>query len=47
VVVNDLYIIRISAAPCEADTELVVDANAVLAGTISRERLKAITWRAS
>jgi hypothetical protein len=44
-VVSDLNIVRVAISPSEADTPLVVDADAVLTGSISPEPLKAIAWR--
>jgi hypothetical protein len=47
VVVNDLNVFRASLGPPEADSELIVDANAVVALPVPLERLKPITWRHS
>jgi hypothetical protein len=45
VVVNDFDLFRASFAPGEADPELVVDTNAVLAMAVTPERLQAVAWR--
>jgi hypothetical protein len=45
VIVGDLNVAGVIVAPNEADAILVVDANAVLAFTISAERLKPIPGR--
>jgi hypothetical protein len=44
-VVDDFDIPRISIMPAEADTPLVVDSNAMLAGPVAAEFLKAIARR--
>jgi len=41
-VVNNLYFVRVSASPDEANAPLVVDADAVLSLAVAVERLKAI-----
>jgi len=45
VVVHDLYIPGASFGPDEADPELVVDPNAMLAFPISPESLETVAWR--
>jgi hypothetical protein len=45
VVVNDFDRIRAGFAPDEADPELVVDANAVLAMAVSPKLLQTVAWR--
>ena len=44
VVVNDFNVFWSSFRPDEAEPELVVDADAVLAMAVSQERLQAIAW---
>jgi hypothetical protein len=44
VVVNDLDLLWAGFRPDEAEPELVVDADAVLAMAVSPERLQAIAW---
>lgn len=44
-IVDDLDVVSIVADPTEADSELVVDANAVLTEPIASELLEAIGWR--
>lgn len=46
-IVNDFYQIRSHIRPYEADTELVIDSNTVLAFAVSAERFKMITRRAA
>jgi hypothetical protein len=45
VVVHDLYVLGTNWRPCETDPELVVDADAVLAGPIPFERLETVSGR--
>jgi hypothetical protein len=45
VVVNDFDRIRACFAPDEADPELVVDANPVLAMAVSPKLLQTVAWR--
>ena len=46
-VVDDFYIVCVSACPPEADAPLVVDADAVLAGPIASQFLEAVGgWNA-
>jgi hypothetical protein len=46
-VVDDFHGIRISILPLETDAPLIVDANAVLAGTVAFQLLEAIAgWNA-
>jgi hypothetical protein len=42
VVIGDLYIISVAISPDKADSVLIVDANAVLAFTISRQGFEVI-----
>jgi hypothetical protein len=44
-IINDFDVVGSIGLPDKADPPLVVDANAVLAFPVSRERFKAITWR--
>lgn len=44
-VIDDLDIVRIGILPSEADPPLIVDADAVLAGTIAFEFLEAVPRR--
>ena len=44
-VVDDLDVMSVASSPTEADSELVVDADAVLADTITDELLEAVGWR--
>jgi hypothetical protein len=44
-IIDNLDVRGSSRHPTETDTELVVDANAVLAGSIAGERFQAIAWR--
>jgi hypothetical protein len=46
-VVHDLDIVRIAVAPAKADSPLIVDSNAVLAGPIAAKLLEPITGRDS
>jgi hypothetical protein len=41
-VVHDLHVVGVAAAPREADAPLIVDPNAELARAIAAQRLKAI-----
>ena len=41
-VINDFYIFRTCIRPTKTDTPLIVDTNAVLTGTITRECIKLI-----
>jgi hypothetical protein len=44
--VDDLDIVRVPGPPTEADPPLVIDANAVLSGTITKQLFEAIArWR--
>jgi hypothetical protein len=43
-IVNDLNIFSATRRPTEANPELVVDANAVLAVTVSAQCFQAIAW---
>jgi hypothetical protein len=45
VVINDLHIFRVCIRPPKAITPLIVDSNAVLAGTLAFESLEAIAGR--
>jgi hypothetical protein len=45
VVVNDLDIVGVAVSPPEADAPLIVDADAVLAGSIAPQLLQPITRR--
>jgi hypothetical protein len=45
VVVRDLDIVGIIILPAKADTILLIDADTMLAGTISLETFEAVTWR--
>src|SRR3546814_10766142 len=45
VVIDDLHVVRIAAAPAEADTPLVVDPDAVLSLAISFEQLQPVCGR--
>ncbi len=47
VIVDDFYIVGILVTPNEADTVLIVDADAVLAPAITLERFKSIARRNS
>jgi hypothetical protein len=40
VIINDLYVKRISVPPYETDTVLIIDPNAVLSAAISAKRLQ-------
>ena len=44
-IVDDFYVVGVTVSPLEAYTQLGVDANAVLTGTIATEFLKTIGWR--
>lgn len=44
-VINNFYIERIAISPDEADPILVINANAVLAFTITLQSLKTISWK--
>jgi hypothetical protein len=44
-VINDFYIFSPYIRPMKADTPLIVNTNAVLTGTITRECFKAIAGR--
>ena len=44
-VINDLDIPTISVAPYEADSPLIVDANAVLSPSVTAKRFQAISGR--
>lgn len=46
-VVDDLNFAGVAAVPNETDTELPVDTNTVLPGTIPAEKFEAIPWRRS
>ena len=43
-IVYDLNVVGIAISPSEANTPLVVDSNAILAGPIAPEFLQAIGW---
>jgi hypothetical protein len=45
VVVDDLDVVCVAAEPTEANTELVVDADAVLAEPIADQLFKTVRWR--
>src|SRR3546814_17992820 len=45
VVIDDLHVVRIAAAPAEADTPLVVDPDAVLSLAIAFEQLQPVCGR--
>jgi hypothetical protein len=45
VVVDDLDVERIRAAPDEADSPLIVDSNAVLSSSSALQFLKSVRWR--
>jgi len=45
VVIHDLDLVRVPVAPLEAHSPTIVDANAVLAGTISHQLLEPIPGR--
>jgi hypothetical protein len=47
VVVDDLNVFRTGGCPSKADPPLLVDADAVVAGAITRELLEPIAWRDS
>lgn len=42
-IVDDLHVIGVTVVPDEANAVLIVDANAVLATSIARERLESVT----
>jgi hypothetical protein len=44
-VVHNLDVVRVPVHPQEADAPLIVDANAKLTGSITREPLKSVSWR--
>jgi len=44
-IIDDLDLICIAVTPLEADSPLVVDANAVLAGAIPYQLLEVVPWR--
>ena len=43
-VIGDFYIISVTVSPDKADSVLIVDANAVLAFPVSRQRFEMIAW---
>jgi hypothetical protein len=45
VVVDNDYVVRIAISPGKTDPPLVIDADAMLAGSIPAELLQAIAWR--
>jgi hypothetical protein len=45
VVVHDLDVVGASGTPSKAEAPLLVDADAVLAGTVAGQLLEAVTWR--
>jgi hypothetical protein len=45
VVVHDLYSLRPDGSPAKANAVLIVDADAVLAGTVALQSLEAVAWR--
>jgi hypothetical protein len=45
VIIGDLYVVGIAVAPHEAETELIIDANAMLALSIAVQCFQAITGR--
>ena len=47
VVVDDLDVVCVAIAPTKADAPLIVDTDAVLAGTVALELLQAVTRRHS
>jgi hypothetical protein len=44
VVIHDLNIFRMPLNPAKADSELIVDADAVMPGTITLEGFQSIAW---
>jgi hypothetical protein len=44
-IVRDLNVLGARAGPSKADTKLVVDADAVLPGTVSLQCLQPVAWR--
>jgi hypothetical protein len=44
-IIDNLNVLCTAIRPYKAQAELIVDANAVLAGTVSRQRLKPISRR--
>jgi hypothetical protein len=45
VVLDDLDVVGIASNPSEADSELIVDPNAVLSKSVTYEFLQASRWR--
>jgi len=45
VVIHDLYPVRSAIPPLEANAPLIVNADAVLTGTVCAQFLKPIGWR--
>jgi hypothetical protein len=45
VIIHDFDFVRIAAAPYEAESPLIVDADAVLAGAVALEPLQSISGR--
>ncbi len=44
-IVNDFDIVSVSVAPDETNPKLVIDADAVLTGSIALQSLQAVAWR--
>jgi hypothetical protein len=44
VIIDDFNVVCIPSQPDEANAELVVDANAVLAFSVAQERFKMVAW---
>jgi len=44
-VVENLDSVSVTFAPCKAKPELIVDANAVLALTVTRQDFQMVSWR--
>jgi len=44
-IVNDFDIVSVSVAPDETNPKLVIDADAMLPGSVTLQRLQAVAWR--
>ena len=44
-IIDNLYVISVAGAPPEADTPLIVDPDAVLAGSIALQGFEPVSWR--
>ena len=44
-VIHDLHVLSASIRPAEAQAELIINAHAVLAGTITSQSLQSVAWR--